>query len=328
MSCPKSGIKIHNTPNQNVNIPINTNTYVNKNCIDLNIENYSLEELYGLFKIQNYTLTDEVMREAKKIVLKMHPDKSKIGPEFFLFYSKAYKRLFEIYEFQNKSEIKKHDTNDYYDSQNVKTLDVLFETQSHLKDSNDFNKWFNKQFDKYKLEDERNDKGYGDWLKSDDGVSNLGNISKNEMNNEFEKQKKQIQSLSVYRGINDTYSSTFGGTILNQKDDNYTSSNMFNNDGIGYTDLKQAYVESVIPVTEDDYKNIPKFKNVDEYNRHRNNIDITPTQKEEALKQLYDKNRQTDEESTALAFHYAKQAEKSKENNQSFWASLKKITNL
>jgi hypothetical protein len=36
-------------------------------------------------------------------------------------------------------------------------------------------------------------------------------------------------------------------------------------DGLGFTDLRQAYEESVIPVTEEDYNNMPKYKNMNEY---------------------------------------------------------------
>ena len=35
--------------------------------MDINIKNYSMEAIYKLFGVQNKTLTDEVMKEAKKI---------------------------------------------------------------------------------------------------------------------------------------------------------------------------------------------------------------------------------------------------------------------
>ena len=42
--------------------------------MDLNMDNYSIDDIYNLFGIQNKILTDEVMKESKKIVLKTHPD--------------------------------------------------------------------------------------------------------------------------------------------------------------------------------------------------------------------------------------------------------------
>jgi hypothetical protein len=86
-------------------------------------------------------------------------------------------------------------------------------------------------------------------------------------------------------------------------------------------------VESVIPVTNDDYQSIPKYNSVDEYQRTRDNATITPVSKDESLKQLYKENKQQEEESVALAYYYAKQAEQAKQKQQSFWSSLKQLGN-
>jgi hypothetical protein len=271
------------------------------------------------------------MRESKKIVLKTHPDKSKLEPKYFLFYSQAYKRLYSIYEFQNKSTKNRNDTSyveqrKNEENENNLILDTMFDKNNDLKKPENFNKWFNKEFDKFKLED-ANAIGYGEWLKSNEGVSSITNVSKADINSEFEKQKKQIQSLNVYKGINDTFSPMSHGTSLMEYNDNFTSGNIFSNDGMGYTDLKQAYIESVIPVTEDDYNKVKKFKNIEEYKNYRNNTDINPLQKEEAERKLYYEKKKLDEENVALAFYYAKQTEKSIENNKTFWASLKQLKN-
>jgi hypothetical protein len=110
-------------------------------------------------------------------------------------------------------------------------------------------------------------------------------------------------------------------------DSNFSSGSLFSNEGIGYTDLRQAYVESVIPVTEEDFHRTQKFKTTEEYKRHRDSVDTTPLSKEEAMKQLYHQNKQKDEESAALAFYYAQQAEKTKLNQETFWSGLKQLTN-
>jgi hypothetical protein len=102
---------------------------------------------------------------------------------------------------------------------------------------------------------------------------------------------------------------------------------LFSGTGIGFTDLRQAYVESVIPVTEEDYHKIKTFKNIDEYRRHRDSDKIAPLGKEEAMLQLYQENKIKDEESAALAFYYASQEEKSIKKSSDFWSGLKQITN-
>jgi len=81
-----------------------TNVTYNKSAmeaLDLNIHSYSREDIFKLFGIHSPTLTEDMMREAKKIVLKTHPDKSRLDQKYFLFFSSAYKKLYGIYEFQN-----------------------------------------------------------------------------------------------------------------------------------------------------------------------------------------------------------------------------------
>jgi len=148
------------------------------------------------------------------------------------------------------------------------------------------------------------------------------------LNSEMEKRKKEVQALSVYKGVTDSCTSAYGGgSSLMAYDSNYTSGSLFSSNGMGFTDLRQAYAESVIPVTEEDYNKTQKYKNVEEYKRNRNAIDTTPLSKEEAMRKLFEENKQKDEESAALAFYYAQQSEKAKANQDSFWSGLKQVTN-
>ena len=328
MKCSKAGIKIHESNNDykcNLFLSVTTQSVTNqsnatqstqqpKSSIDLNVDNYSLNDLYNLFKIKSQTLTDDIMKDAKKIVLMTHPDKSKLEPKYFLFYSAAYRRLYSIYEFQNKSSRKNVMLEDHTPDENNRLLDSMFDRNTKLKDTKNFNSWFNEQFDKRNLS---KDSGYGDWLKSDEGIYDVGQVSKADMAQEFEKQKKQIQTLTVYGGVNDMYASTFGGTLLGQQD-NYTAD--------GYTDLRQAYVESVIPVTQDDYNNRTKYRNIEDLKNSRTND--KPLDKETAMKQLHDQQMKQENESVATAFYYAQQTEQALKNNKSFWAELKQLTNL
>lgn len=341
-SCNKGGIKIKDSGNNKMVDPFdgvnpfnvvteqqskpithNKSSYEN---LELNIDNYSREELFKLFGILSTNLTQDIMKECKKIVLKSHPDKSRLEPKYFLFFTKAYKRLLGIYEFQNKIKIKTTDTSEYYDSDKANILSNVFEHKKELKDPTKFNSWFNQQFDKHKLDDP-NETGYGGWLKSDEDIVFTENVSKANMNTEIEKRKKQVQTLSNYTGVDNSQASIFGGSSLMSYDSNFSSGTIFSTDGMGYTDLRQAYVESVIPVTEDDYNKSQKFRNVDEYKRHRDGTDTKPLSKEEAMRQLFNENKQKDEESAALAFYYAQQTEKSQSNQENFWSGLKQITN-
>ena len=82
--------------------------------VDLNIDNYELHDILNLFKIpQNFDEQD--LKIAKQIVLKTHPDKSNLGSEYFRFYSKAYKILFNIWEFRKRGDIDNTNKNTEYD---------------------------------------------------------------------------------------------------------------------------------------------------------------------------------------------------------------------
>ena len=124
--CPKAGIKIHETLG-NQTQGYNQNQSSSKNIsfhkttlleLDLNIDNYTLNDLYNLFNVSY--LDEPSLKTAKQIVLKMHPDKSQLDSKYFLFFSKAYKRLFSIYEFQNKSTNKQYKDADFFEESNKK----------------------------------------------------------------------------------------------------------------------------------------------------------------------------------------------------------------
>ena len=329
-SDPFQGLNPFKTNNETTFV---STQYDNKSYekLDLDINHYSREELFKLFGLNNMSLSEDIMKECKKTVLKTHPDKSRLDKKYFIFFSNAYSKLLGIYQFQNKINTHKnvdsteYIENEYFESENVNVLDKFFEKQQN-KDPQKFNEWFNSQFDKHKLDDSQ-ETGYGEWLKSDEDVVIMKNVSKTNMAAEMEKRKKQVQSLTTYNGVSEITSSTFGGSALMSYDNNFTAGSLFSNEGMTYTDLRQAYAESVIPVTEDDYNKVKKFKSIGDYKRHRDSVDTTPLEKEEAMKQLYLQNKQKDEESAALAFYYAQQSEKAKQSQQSFWSGLKQLAN-
>jgi hypothetical protein len=241
--------------------------------IDLNIENYSIDDIYHLFKIENpNNLDEEMMKLAKRMVLLTHPDKSKLNAKYFLFYCNAYKRLYAIYEFQNKSK----QSTEY---ENV--LESVSEGETNIKapiQSSDksFHIWFNEYFEKNHLKDEEETAGYEEWYKSNSDVNTSSDMKSH---------KRNVQSVTLYNGYNKTCSNaSFGGKLMNHKTDNFTSAKLF--DSFNYTDLKQAYEESVFPVTEEDFDKIPKYKNVDEYKQTRESMQVQPMNEKDALKVL------------------------------------------
>ena len=54
------------------------------NNIDLDINNYNLNDILRLFKL-SINLSEQDMKRAKRMVLMTHPDKSRLSPEIFFF---------------------------------------------------------------------------------------------------------------------------------------------------------------------------------------------------------------------------------------------------
>jgi hypothetical protein len=70
--------------------------------LDLNIDNYNLPDILSLFNVP--TLFNEAdLKRAKLAVLKTHPDKSQLPKEYFIFFTKAYRILHQIYTIRHPS---------------------------------------------------------------------------------------------------------------------------------------------------------------------------------------------------------------------------------
>jgi hypothetical protein len=75
--------------------------------LDLNIDNYNLSDILSLFNLP--TLFNEAdLKRAKLAVLKTHPDKCDLPKEYFLFFTKAYRILHQIYTIRHPA------TNEHY----------------------------------------------------------------------------------------------------------------------------------------------------------------------------------------------------------------------
>ena len=72
---------------------------------DLNIDNYDLTDILKLFKLE-IDFGENELKNAKKVVLKMHPDKCGLDKEYFIFFSRAYKLLYSLHQFRKGNDVK------------------------------------------------------------------------------------------------------------------------------------------------------------------------------------------------------------------------------
>lgn len=289
--------------------------------IDLNIENYNLQDILNLFKLDiNFDNID--LNNAKKIVLKTHPDKSGLDKEIFLFYCKAFRILKNINDFRNKEEkciFSKYSKNEYVnDLDNETNQEIVHNVMKNKKSS--FNKWFNKLFEDLKLNDDQ-DNGYGDWLKSDSDLDNEKINNLNSMHEKIENKKKSMSQLVRKIDYNmlefSSNQSFLDGNV------NYNS-DVFSN--LGYQDLKNAHTETLIPVCQDDYNNHIKFNNVTSYKQYRDNQNLQSLSKEESQNLLNNEHIKNEDIATNIAYKLLKEEEKNREKNKMWWSNLKLLS--
>jgi len=299
---------------------------------DLEIDNYDLQDILDLFRIP-MDFNEADLKRAKQMVLKTHPDKSKLAPEYFHFYSKAYKMLHSVWEFRKKGDVDGENKNvdyskrDFNEKDKKKMLDNFFDANDNFQNKKDFNKWFNSQFDKHKMASELDSKGYGDWLKTDEDMDEPSkNVSMATMGAEFEKKKSKARALVVREEVRDVWETTkMGASELSSDSPGNFDSGMFSS--LQFQDLQKAHVNSVIPVTNEDFEKTPQFNNVNEYMSFRNGQDIKPLSEQHAQQYLNNKSKKDDELAVRRAYQLAKETEQAKNKTNEFWSGIKLLHN-
>ena len=297
-----------------------------QSTLDLNLDNYNLKDLLSLFKIDDINSQDEMSR-AKSIALKMHPDKSGLDKEYFLFFSKAYKMLYNLHIIQDKTRErgKNSDYANYKENMDSDNRVILDKIKKDKQNTRDFNEWFNQEFESMRIKNGFTDNGYGDWFKAEldynDDVhankpKNLDRIHKS-----IERRKRELYQIVKHEDIQDYNDATYCD-IGNTSVANY-SSGLFTG-GLAFQDLKQAHTETVIPVDERDAdKRQTSFDTL----KHERGATITPLDQATANAKLQHQERQHREEGVQRMYNILRQQEQIEKNNQEWWKKYKLLKN-
>jgi virulence-associated protein VapD len=288
------------------------------NNFDLDLDNYDLNELLGLFKL-NIDFTEHDLKRAKKVAIMMHPDKSGLDKEYFQFFKKAYKMVEQIHLFRHK-QFKNAQNKEYItdDKDNAQLIKKKF----HGKPVKEFNKWFNEAFEKIKMYDEENDSGYGDWLKSNENLEDNNVKSVSDFDSAFERKNSQLRAL-VKRQEVGAIGSNSGYDLVRDKP-TYHSSEIFSE--LPYEDLKKAYSENGIGVSKSDYENRRKYDNVDDLIRQRG-TGVEPLSLEQSKNLLKEKEMKIKHSETQRAYRILKQDEQIRNKNKEWWSQLNRLEN-
>jgi hypothetical protein len=330
--------------------------------IDLDIRNYELTDILNLFKLP-LLFNDKHLKQAKITVLQMHPDKSQLPKEYFLFFTKAYKMLYEIYKVrypdakkykedkfsytavidrelnQNKAKTAHNEEDREYH----KTEEEAYKKIQKM-DASKFNKWFNEKFEKFRLHDEEQDNGYEAWFRGvsndGDGDDDKGGVELNEpeelggtwseRNARIERKKAELRNKMalIQRNEIQTANSSGGGGYygLGREAPQEYSSGLFSS--LQYEDLKKAHTESVIPVTMEDYDNKKKYSSINEMQMFRDIERSNYNYSKEYQTTRLDKETALQvEEDMKRAYRLAKQDEIVRDINKRFSSEFYQLTN-
>lgn len=252
---------------------------------------YSLDELLELFGL-NYDLTIQDLKQAKKKVVAVHPDKSKLDSKYFLFYKKAYEIIVQFYENQNKHK-KTHTNEQVYEpgSQgglNDSTEKEIFKTINNMSKAN-FQSNFNKMFEENNTN--KPDPTKNEWFTSEDNHYEITEkVNTKNMGHALEKIKEKQNSIVKYNGVESLYvNSDSGNKLYDDDDDSYVTTDPFGK--LKFEDLRKVHKDqTVLMVSEKDIRNVPQYSSVDQYNRARGAQKITPLEKQESERILAQQN--------------------------------------
>jgi hypothetical protein len=302
--------------------------------LDLDIRNYELRDILNLFKLPS-VFTDAHMREAKMTVMRTHPDKSGLDKAYFLFFSKAYKILHEVYQVraglsrQKADDLKYDSVKDDIDARRNANSDKL-----KRMNADQFNRWFNQTFEENKLHDDEQDSGYGDWLKDNpenDEDADLGEGSSwAQRMEQLERRKTKLreQALVVRTEVKtfDSFNSAGYGLARERPEEHSSGLNFGSSSSLAYEDLRKAHTESVIPVTHEDYEAVRKYKNMNELQMSRD-IDRRTFNYSEADSLMARSQQLQAEDDVRRAFKLAQQDEIVRDINAKWMAHFNAIEN-
>lgn len=249
----------------------------------LNIHTYSFDEILGLFNLTKDFMEEDV-KKAKKKVLWMHPDKSRMPPEYFLFYKKAFEIIVVFFEEKMKQSREVPTTEVAYvpmnTSENKKVGKVINEMKSE-----EFNSKFNEMFDKNMAKPP--DPSKNEWFRQENALYEVPkSVTQQGMGQALHDVREKTNELVRYRGVENIYSGGVGGTNFydegeNQDEIGYVGSDIFGK--LKYDDLRRVHKDqTILSVSEADYQKVTKYSSVEHLSRERGQQNLAPLEKSHA----------------------------------------------
>jgi hypothetical protein len=292
----------------------------------LNIHDYTFEELLGLFKLHSGNISTESLKKAKKMVLFMHPDKSGLKSEYFLFYKKAFSLIVTIYEqaIKTNQTVPTNHEIDYDPTSSDQTISAkqIKKTLEKISSSS-FQQHFNQMFEEQmtrKINTEKN-KWFQDeapLYETESHVNSVGQIGQ-----AIESIKQRNNSMIVYKDVAPVMTSNGCDLYEIDDDDHYISSDPFSK--LKFDDLRKVHKDqTVMAVSERDIDKVRLYKSVEQYQRARGN-DYIPLDRNDANNMIEQREREYQQKIREKQYISQLRTMESEEKNKTILSSFLRL---
>ena len=249
------------------------------NTHNLDILSYSFKDLQCLFALpQTGEIDMASLKRAKQFVLSMHPDKSKLPSEYFLFYKRALDIVVNLYKQKDRFNRDTTESNTKYDvnSKSDSDLHKVVTKKLSTMDASQFHEMFNTLFEENMAKEKVNTNSWFEETSDEFDDFNVSNISEMGKSMNQIKKRQNSQVLSNYRGVSDSWQSTAAGSNLyGDTGGDYISCDAFGK--LKYDDLRKVHKDqTVFAVDESAISNRDNYKSYEELQHARNAQDLKP----------------------------------------------------
>lgn len=291
---------------------------------NLDIHMYKFNEILEMFGLSTSITVDDLKR-VKMIVLKTHPDKSGLSPDYFLFYKKAFDMVVEYFNESQKTLNVVPQTNPDYVPLSIfnQSINKQVNTDVGKMDKQEFQTKFNRLFEENMRTTTDNKKN--EWFTKEEPVYDVPKTnSAAGIGQAIDQIKRITNAITRYQGVEDLVIRSTGASLYEDDDGTYVSSDPFSK--LKFDDLRKVHKDqTVFAVQESDIKNRVQYKSQDELKMARNKDSLIPLEKEKAERILREREQIKREQMLAKQHQSNLQTMEYEKKNQSVLSSFLRL---
>jgi len=294
---------------------------------NLNIHMYSFQEILDLFQLPS-TFGEQELRRAKMMVLKMHPDKSRLPSEYFLFYKKAFEFVVDYYKesIKTSAEVPKEEI--VYEALNVEKQ-MSRKIQSTMKEigTEQFQNKFNRLFEENMAK--KIDESQNTWFKNNDPIYSTESVQNaSGIGQAIDQIKEKNAALIKHRGIETMVYGNRGNSLYDndtEESDEYVTCDPFSK--LKFDDLRKVHKDqTVFAVGERDFAKMRVYNSTDELQKERG-VSMNPLEKGEAERMLFEQEKRVKQQMIAKQHAANLRSLEYEKKNRSVLSSFLQLTN-